>query len=201
MIRTYKAVNGQNIYDVCLMTYGTLDKLPKLLSDNLFPGVGDYPLSGQPFIYDDTLVFNQNVSISNFNNGINYCTAANSTGGQYYNITEGHRSPGGGGTYIPPFIPLPPVGTGDGYFYVLYGNPNIGTDISGNFTYHDPRLVGLSGYSVYANQIPDMFADDYLTYDPPAGKFTINIPGFGLIPASADFPATRLRVFLNLVTL
>lgn len=198
MIRTYKAVDGQNIYDVCLMTYGTLDQLPKLLSDNLFPGVNNYPFSGQVFTYDDTLVYNQNVSISNVNNGINYCTRSNSTGGQYYKINEGNGTPGGSG-YVAPVIPVVPVGPGDGYFYVLFGNPNI-SFVGGLFTYTDTRLLGLSGYSVFANQLPQMLYDDYLTYDPVHGSFTINIPDFALVPASPDYPASRLQVFLNLVT-
>lgn len=201
MIRGYKSIAGQNIYDVCLMTYGTLDQLPKLMKDNSFAGVNNYPIPGQLFIYDDTLVFNQNVSITNFNAGINYCTRANTTGGQYYNINP-IGVPPGGGVYVPPVIPpvVPPITPGAGYFYVLYGDPNIGSDIDGNFTYTDARLLGLSGYSVYANQIPQMLYDDYLTYEPGIGRFTIHIPGFALVAATPDYPASRLQVFLNLVT-
>jgi hypothetical protein len=34
MLKNYKAVNGQSIYDVCLNTYGTLDRLIKQLVDS-----------------------------------------------------------------------------------------------------------------------------------------------------------------------
>lgn len=53
------AVDGSTIFDVCLNTYGTLDLLGKLMSDNNFPGAATYPVAGQVFSFDETLVVNQ----------------------------------------------------------------------------------------------------------------------------------------------
>ncbi len=77
MIRTYAAIANQNIYDVCLMTYGTFDQLFKLIGDNNFGSVNNYPAAGQQFLWDDTLVFNQAVNVANTQNKVAYATAAN----------------------------------------------------------------------------------------------------------------------------
>ena len=52
---TYTAVSGSTIYDVCLNTYGSLDFLSKLMIDNNFGSINNYPQNGQEFIYDETL--------------------------------------------------------------------------------------------------------------------------------------------------
>jgi hypothetical protein len=195
MLQNYKALSNQNIYDVCQMAYGTLDMLFKLMLDNNFAGVNYYPSPGQIFVYDDTLILNQNVSITNKNQGINYATRASSTGGQYYYVNDNAIPIANLPVIVPP-IPAPaPVGPTAGYFYVLFGSPNIGIDGSGNFTYRDSRLIGLSGYSVFSDQLSQMLYDNYLSYEPLIGRFTINIPAFSLISGS------RLQVFLNLVTI
>lgn len=59
MIQTYISLDGQSIYDVCLNTYGTLNLLVKLMSDNAYPSVDNYPPSRSQFQYDDTLTVNQ----------------------------------------------------------------------------------------------------------------------------------------------
>lgn len=51
----FTAVSNSNIYDVCLNTYGTLDLLTKLMTDNDFGGVNESPLNGQVFEFDETL--------------------------------------------------------------------------------------------------------------------------------------------------
>jgi hypothetical protein len=76
MIQTYTALANQNIYDVCGMTYGTFDQLFKLINDNNFGSVNNYPYAGQQFLWDDTLVFNQAVNIANSQNNVVYATAA-----------------------------------------------------------------------------------------------------------------------------
>lgn len=53
------AVDGSTIWDVCLNTYGDLNLLGKLMDDNNFPGVETYPTAGQKFLFDETLVSNQ----------------------------------------------------------------------------------------------------------------------------------------------
>lgn len=63
MIRQFTAVSNSTIFDVCLNTYGTLDLLGKLMTDNNHDGVDVYPLAGKVYNYEDTLV--KNISASN----------------------------------------------------------------------------------------------------------------------------------------
>lgn len=73
-MKTFIAVEGSTIYDVCLNTYGTLNRLVKLMDDNNYPGVDTYPYVGQVFLYDENLV---NVQ-TNQNLNQNYTIAAGS---------------------------------------------------------------------------------------------------------------------------
>ena len=57
----YKAISGQSIYDICLMTYGTFDLLFKLVSDNL-NSIDDVIVSGQTFIWDSSLSVNSTIN-------------------------------------------------------------------------------------------------------------------------------------------
>lgn len=67
----FKAVDMSTIYDVCLNTYGNLDYLVKLMVDNGHPGVNEYPVAGQIFVYDETLVYGLAMQK---NNNITYAT-------------------------------------------------------------------------------------------------------------------------------
>lgn len=58
-VKTFKAVDGQSIYDVCLQTYGSLDFLMKLVDDNDYDTINEEPSSGQIFSYDDDLIVDQ----------------------------------------------------------------------------------------------------------------------------------------------
>lgn len=60
-MQTFTAISNSTIYDVCLNTYGTLDLLVKLMTDNNFTSINDYPANGQEFVFDETLVANQAV--------------------------------------------------------------------------------------------------------------------------------------------
>lgn len=62
MIREFKAISNSTIFDVCLNTYGTIDLLGKLMTDNNHDGVDVYPEQGQIYLYDDALV--KNISVS-----------------------------------------------------------------------------------------------------------------------------------------
>lgn len=57
MIREFVACEMSTIWDVCLNTYGTLNYIVKLMVDNNFAGVNSYPVAGQVFLYDDSLVY------------------------------------------------------------------------------------------------------------------------------------------------
>lgn len=58
MIKSFEAAANSTIYDICLNTYGTLNLLLKLMQDNKFLNVNTYPVAGQIFLYDDTLIDN-----------------------------------------------------------------------------------------------------------------------------------------------
>lgn len=70
-MKQFIAVDMCTIYDVCLNTYGTLDYLVKLMVDNNFLGVNSYPVAGQVFTYDSTLVYGL---AQQQNNTIKYAT-------------------------------------------------------------------------------------------------------------------------------
>lgn len=65
MIRTFISVDNSTIWDVLINTYGTPDKIVKLMKDNNFPSVNTYPTNGQVFLFDDTLIQNQNIIQTN----------------------------------------------------------------------------------------------------------------------------------------
>lgn len=62
MLLEIKSLSGQTMYDLCLMSYGTLDLLLKLCTDNNVDNVNYIPGTGQTFIYDSELVVNQQIS-------------------------------------------------------------------------------------------------------------------------------------------
>jgi len=70
----YKAVDNQNIFDICLNTYGTLDLLNKLIEDNGIDNINVNPASGQLFIWDETLTADQAVNQISQNANIIYAT-------------------------------------------------------------------------------------------------------------------------------
>lgn len=49
------ATNGQSIYDLCLMTYGDLKYVYKLMTDNNIVSLNDTNLSGKKIIFNPTL--------------------------------------------------------------------------------------------------------------------------------------------------
>jgi hypothetical protein len=111
MLKNYKAVNGQSIFDVCLNTYGTLDRLIKQLVDSgAGQGVNNIPASGQVYVYDDELVEDQAVSQAYLLTGVRYATI-NGTNGQTYYILNQNNPP-----VVPPGVPptvVPPVNPDD----------------------------------------------------------------------------------------
>lgn len=69
-MRQYNCVNGQSLSDVCLNTYGTMNKYVKMLNDNgLSPN--DVPNTGQIIMWDETQVLDQSTqSVINANKTI-----------------------------------------------------------------------------------------------------------------------------------
>ncbi len=73
MIQSFTAVDQSTIWDICLNTYGSVDFIVKLMQDNDFPNINAYPDAGQIFLYDDTLVVNQNIKRTGLP-ALKYCT-------------------------------------------------------------------------------------------------------------------------------
>ena len=108
MQKNYNAKFGQSIYDVTLNAYGTLDNIIKLLQDSGNQGVDDVPISGQLYVYDDSLVSDQQVQQQYALSGIRYATLTG-TNGTYYIINQDRPTPilpgntgGDGPTTSPP---------------------------------------------------------------------------------------------------
>lgn len=89
MLKNYKAVNGQSIYDVCLNAYGSLDTLIKLLIDSgEGQGVNNIPASRQEYIFDDSLVVDQSINQAYTLSGIYYATLLGTNGQTYYIVKQ-----------------------------------------------------------------------------------------------------------------
>lgn len=104
-MRTFKAIAGQSIYDVCLQTYGSLDYLYKLMEDNGVQGLNDDVVSGQTFTWDDTLVVDQLINAAFAASDQYYSTDMARLGNVYYAVERGpiQNIPNGPATpYTPP---------------------------------------------------------------------------------------------------
>jgi hypothetical protein len=105
MLKNYNAVNGQSIYDICLNTYGTLDRLIKQLVDSgANQGVDSVPASGQVYVYDDELAIPLAVNQAFLLTSVRYATVNGTNGQTYYIINQN----------LPPVVPpgtQPPIVT------------------------------------------------------------------------------------------
>ena len=70
----YIPCNGQNIYDVCLQTYGNLKYLLKLVIDNGLNGIGDNVV-GKKINYDTALIWDNALFQELNDSGQKYITA------------------------------------------------------------------------------------------------------------------------------
>lgn len=169
---TFTAIAGQSIYDVCLQTYGSLDFLFKLMQDNSIAGLNVGVLSGQSFIWDETLVVNQQLNSAFASSGINYATSSSTLGSVFFvNTIQG-------GQVIQP-NPTPTGGTGGsgggGAYAITLGtsfnsnadNVTIITplDINGN------TLVGVDIVQIEKETKP-MISSDY-SWNKATGVLTL----------------------------
>ena len=101
---TYYSIAGQSIYDVCLQTYGSMDFVYKLMQDNAFLGLDATVSSGQPFLWDSSLVVGQQLYQQNVATGTLYATSVSSLGSVFYVVNNGNSivTPGNGQPYNPP---------------------------------------------------------------------------------------------------
>lgn len=86
-IKTFFAVGGQSIFDVCLNTYGDIGLMSKLLTDNNVVNIDQLVSSRQPFLYDDTLVVDLGTNQRFAQSGVFYSTDVSKLGSVYYTIS------------------------------------------------------------------------------------------------------------------
>jgi len=63
--KPFSAPDSSTIWDVALNTYGDCDNMVKLMMDNGHKNINTYPQTNQVYLFDDTLVENQNILQSN----------------------------------------------------------------------------------------------------------------------------------------
>lgn len=104
MLKNYNCVIGQSLFDICLNTYGSLDLFYKLLQDSGIDNAQVIPYGGQNFIYDDSLIVNQNINQNYVLTPVRYATSIGNNGSSYYIVKQTKdpsiNPPG-------PFIPNP----------------------------------------------------------------------------------------------
>jgi hypothetical protein len=85
-MQAYRAISGQSLLDVALNTYGSLDNFYKLLQDNNVLNADEFVQGAQIFIWDDSLVQNQQQNAAYVASGIYFATEI---GASDNTITEG----------------------------------------------------------------------------------------------------------------
>ena len=75
---TWRGRETQNMFDVCIQTYGVLDEQIKLLNDNNL--VLTSPVFLQEFNYDSTLIYNSNIWNRSTGMGVIFSTGSPDTG-------------------------------------------------------------------------------------------------------------------------
>ncbi|MEB0262292.1 hypothetical protein [Mucilaginibacter sp. 10I4] len=161
------------------MTYGTFDRLFKLIIDNNFGSLNNYPYQGQQFVWDDTFIYSQQVNIVNTQTATNYATKASDLGNIIFTI-QSNGLPVNGSQIVTPSKPPVNGDTKYDYFLVFNNDPRL----SGGITFTDPYLKGKSGYAVYAQQLSQFFSvnqDVDIHYNSVVGSFTILIPNFYIV--------------------
>jgi len=66
--------NGQTIYDIAIMTYGSLDYVYKIVQDNLLYNINDPVPSSKTLIFDKDLVIDLTVFNAIVNRGVIFST-------------------------------------------------------------------------------------------------------------------------------
>lgn len=143
-MQVYQSVAGQSIYDVCLQTYGSLDYLYKLMQGNGIAGVNEPVTSRQQFVWDDSLVLDQQVNAAFASTSQRYSTDVSALGSVFYVIENN-------GTIIPnnPSEPYtPPVTPENQYQMVLGTSYTSNADGTVSFTPLDINGNNLIGFDI-----------------------------------------------------
>lgn len=170
-MKSFVAISGQSIQDICLNTYQSLDFLVKLMLDNNHPGINAYPPSGKQFSYDDTLVVDANLSASNNTKGTIYSTAMQRNGSVL--VTE-PLSGSSAAPYQPYLIPQN-TSSGTTPVYSKYYEQTLEAEyISGNdglTSISLPDLIGSTVISVTKEITP--LKKEYWVWNSSAGILTL----------------------------
>lgn len=73
-IQKVKAYSGQNLYDMCFLTYGTIDRMYEFLQTNSVDSINVGKIAQNEFIFDITKIKDNIVFNHNSQNGILYAT-------------------------------------------------------------------------------------------------------------------------------
>src|SRR5688572_2817704 len=79
-----KAVSGQSVYDLCLMTYGSLDKLHQFIQENQIDGTNTGSLAQKSLTFDSGQVADLSLYDHITNNKVTFCTDSEAGGGVQY---------------------------------------------------------------------------------------------------------------------
>jgi len=77
---TYTGRKGQTIYDICLLTYGNLDKVIQLVQDSELKSLNDEEIAGKKFTFNSDNITDLSFLNKIKNEKIIYSTARNFIG-------------------------------------------------------------------------------------------------------------------------
>lgn len=147
-MKTFNAISGQTLADVCMNTYGSMDYFYKLLQDNNIANADALPYTGQAFTWDDTLVVDSMINKTNVIGNVKYATGYGSNGNTLAIIVGGAPSP----AYIP--TPQPPAPS-EGNVYQIMGTYDYVSSSSGGETVVSlPALTGKTIQGIEADIQP-----------------------------------------------
>lgn len=81
---TFTGYSGQTLFDVCSNTYGSLDYMMKMIQDSGVDNVDATVYSGQKFVWDSSLVVDQQVLRATTLSGKVFATASSGNSNTYY---------------------------------------------------------------------------------------------------------------------
>jgi hypothetical protein len=196
-MRTFNAIAGQSIYDVCLQTYGSLDYLYKLMQDNGIQGLNEPVSSRQPFVWDDSLVVDQVQNAAFAASKTYYSTDMAGLGNVYYVVERGPI------TNIPnqPSTPYQPGGGGpDSYIVTLNTTWTSGADGTTVITPLDINGNSLAGSDIIQIEleikplIPEGQVNAQYVWNKALGVLTLTNNTY------ADFGQTLSILYNKLIT-
>ena len=96
-MKNYVVLYGQSIFNVCLQTYGTLNYIFKLISDNNLGNINAVVNPGQIIIFDPSLIKDVSLYNQNLMKKINYISAGPGVPGSLETAGQNPLETAGGG--------------------------------------------------------------------------------------------------------